>query len=299
MAGTPGAEVEVGEALVSALIADQHPRYADLPVMFAGDGWDNFTFRLGDELAVRLPRRAASVDLLVNEQRWLAIAAEGVALPVPRPVATGVAGRGYPWPWSIVPWIEGAPVDHAPLDAEQGVTLADFLRALHRPAPEEAPANPGRGVRLEVRRQRFGQCLDRLRASPDLITPAIDRAWRDALDAPFAETLVWLHGDLHAQNVLSKNGLLAGVIDWGDMCAGDAAVDLCGVWGLLPQASSRVAALARYAPDDALLARARGWAILFGATLFENGRVDDPRHAAIGEATLRRLAEDLSVRRAA
>lgn len=293
MAGTPKAEVAVSEALVSALVADQHPQYAHLPVTFAAEGWDNFTFRLGEALAVRLPRRAASVELIVNEQRWLSVAARDVSLPVPAPLATGVAGRGYAWPWSIVPWIEGAPVAHAPLDEDQGVALANVLRDLHHPAPEGAPTNPVRGVRLDSRRERFEPCLDRVRGSCDLISPAIDRAWKDALAAPFTQSPVWLHGDLHAQNVLSRNGKLAGVIDWGDMCVGDPAVDLGGVWILLSQASARAQALSRYAPDDDLVVRAIGWAILFGATLYDNGRVDDREHAAVGETTLRRLAEDL------
>lgn len=293
MAGTPPAELSVSPDLVRALLADQHPQYAHLPIRFSGEGWDNFLFRLGDDLAVRMPRRKIAVDLIEGEQLWLGRIAPSLPLPIPAPVAVGEPGHGFPWTWSIIPWIEGEPVDQAPLDAEQGPALAAFLRALHQPAPSDAPENPSRGVRLETRRERFGQCLDRLRVASDLITPAIDRAWRDALAAPVCETGVWLHGDMHAQNVLSKDGRLAGVFDWGDMCGGDPAVDLCSVWGLLPHASARAAALKAYAPDDALLARAKGWAILFGATLFENGLVDDPRHDAIGQATLRRLAEDL------
>lgn len=293
MAGTPRSEIFVTESQVSSLIADQHSQFAGLPVSLSGEGWDNFTFRLGEDLAVRLPRRALAVDLLLNEQRWLKVATRNVSLPVPRPVAIGAAGHGYPWPWSIVPWIDGTPVDHAPLDAEQGSALAAFLHALHRPAPADAPANPTRGVRLETRREGFAPCLDRLRTACDLITPAIDAAWRRALAASSCDALVWLHGDLHAQNVLSLEGRLAGVIDWGDMCSGDPAVDLCSVWGVLAHPHARAEALRIYAPDDALLARARGWAILFGASLFDNGRIDDPRHAAIGEATLRRLDADL------
>ncbi len=242
---------------------------------------------------MRLPRRAAGLELICNEQRWLADVTRRVAVSVPAPVATGLPGLGYPWPWSIVPWIDGTPVDLAPLDAGQGQMLATFLRAVHIPAPPEAPENPYRGAPLETRRERVSACLDRLFHASDLITPSILSAWREALAAPCADVRVWLHGDLHAQNVLSRDGRLAGVIDWGDICAGDPATDLGGVWGLLSHRSARAAAIATYAPDEALLARARGWAILFGSTLFENGRVDDPRHAAIGEATLRRLAEDL------
>lgn len=46
------------------------------------------------------------------------------------------------------------------------------------------------------------------------------------------------------------------------------------------------------AGDDALRAmrRALGWALFFGVSLLDAGMVDDPRHAATGLATLRRLA---------
>ena len=293
MAGTPAAEISVSADLVRTLLADQHPQYAQLPITFSGEGWDNFTFRLGEDLAVRMPRRKISVGLLINEQRWLGVLAPRLPVPIPAPIAPGQPGRGFPWPWSIIPWIDGAPVDHALLDADQGAVLASFLRALHQPSPLDAPPNPVRGVPLSVRRERIDQCLERLRTSSDLITPAIDRAWAEALSAPVHETPVWLHGDIHAQNMLSKDGKLSGVIDWGDMCGGDPATDLGAIWGVLGHRAARDAALRAYKPHDALLARARGWAILFGATLFDNGRIDDPRHAAIGEATLRRLANDL------
>jgi aminoglycoside phosphotransferase (APT) family kinase protein len=293
MAGTPAAELCVKAELVSALLAEQHPSYAKLHVCFFDEGWDNFTFRLGARLAVRLPRRRVAVELIRNEQLHLRKLAPHLPLPVPAPIAIGAPGCGYPWPWSVIPWIEGAPVDSAPLDAEQGPALAAFLRALHLPVTGNAPTNQARGGGLALRREGFEPCLERLRGASDLITPAIDRAWREALSAPAWSRPVWLHGDMHARNVLSSNGRLVSVIDWGDMCSGDPAVDLGAVWGLLPCAAARAAALRAYAPDDALIARARGRAILFGASLYENGRIDDLRDAAIGEATLRRLAQDL------
>ena len=127
----PAAEVSADESLVRALIVDQHPQYALLPVCYQGEGWDNFTFRLGDDLAVRLPRRAVAVDLLLNEQRWLPLLALHLLLPVSAPVAIGAPGRGYPWSWSIVPWIEGEPAEIDQPDARQGEVLAAFLGALH------------------------------------------------------------------------------------------------------------------------------------------------------------------------
>ena len=292
MAGTPAAEVSVGTGLVRALISDQHPSYAHLPVRFIGEGWDNFTFRLGDDLAVRLPRREEALGCLASEQGWLA-KLPPLPVPIPIPIATGGPGHGFPWPWSIVPWITGAPVDQAPLNADQGPALAAFLKALHQPAPHDAPFNPWRGNPLETRRQGIGERLSRMRACTDLVTPSIQRAWSEALAAPISGLRLWMHGDLHEQNVLSHEGRLAGVIDWGDMGYGDPSPDLAAVWGVLAHAYARKEALAAYAPDDDLLARARGWAIAFGTTLYENGKINDPSHAAIGEATLHRLAEDL------
>lgn len=293
MSGTPPPDIAVDEALVRRLLSEQRPRYADLPLSFSGEGWDNFTWRLGDDFAVRLPRRKSIVFLLENEQRFLPRFAPRLPLPTPVSIAIGRPSDAFPFPWSVIPWIEGEPADLAPPDNTQGPVLAQFLRALHLPCDNDAPVSPARGIPLVNREPRLSDCLARLRSQCDLITPAIDRCWRDALAALIATDRVWLHGDLHAQNVLTRNGKLAGVIDWGDICGGDPAVDLAAVWGLLPSRAAREATIAVYAPDDDLLARARGWAVVFGATLYENGCINNPRHAAIGEATLRRLAEDL------
>lgn len=291
--GTPPAEAMVDETLVRALLAGQHPQYAHLPARYLGEGWDNFTFRLGDDLAVRLPRRKASVDLLLNEQRWLPALAPRLPIPVSSPVATGAPGPRFPWPWSVVPWIEGAPADIDLPDARQGEMLAAFLGALHERAPEEAPGNPVRGIRLAAREERISVVIKRLKETSDVVTPGVERAWADALRAdPFIDR-VWLHGDLHARNVLSRQGRLVGVIDWGDMCGGDAATDLVSVWTLLDHRPARAAAIRDYSPSASLLARAMGWAVLFGVTLYDQLRHDDPRHAAGALACLRRIAEDV------
>jgi aminoglycoside phosphotransferase (APT) family kinase protein len=291
--GTPPADIHVSEQLIRALLADQHPQHARLPLSFSGEGWDNFTWRLGDDFAVRLPRRKIAISLLLNEQRCLPLFAARLPLPAPLPVAIGAPIEAFPYPWHVIPWIEGEPADFAPPDATQGPALAAFLRALHRPCGDSAPANPSRGIPLIQREPRLSECLARIRSYSDIVTPATELCWREAIAAPVTQERVWLHGDLHAQNALTLKGKLSGIIDWGDVCGGDPAVDLAAFWGLLPDSNSRKAAIAAYAPDEALLARAKGWAIVFGATLYDNGRINEPRHMRIGELTLRRLAEDL------
>ncbi len=56
----PVAEITIDIALVRAMLAEQHPDLADLPITPLAHGWDNEMFRLGPDLVARLPRRSHS-----------------------------------------------------------------------------------------------------------------------------------------------------------------------------------------------------------------------------------------------
>ena len=103
----PPAEVAIDPPLVVTLLQEQHGDLAHLSLIEAGEGWDNKLFRLGDDLTVRMPRRAASAALIEHEQRWLPELSQRLPLPVPVPVRVGRAGCGFPWAWSVVPWFRG------------------------------------------------------------------------------------------------------------------------------------------------------------------------------------------------
>ena len=291
--GKPDAELSIDADLVRRLLAEQHPDLADLPLEPLASGWDNQMFRLGDQLTVRLPRRRVAVELIVNEQRWLPTLVPHLPLPIPSPVRFGVAAASYPWPWSILPWFEGGPVDLNPPGEDQGAVLGGFLSALHRcPLPTNAPTNPYRGVPLAQRETVVAEQIAKLRGLGDYITDAVTQAWDHALAAPIDVPATWLHGDLHARNVLTDKGKFIAIIDWGDCCGGDRATDLAGLWTLLPTATSRAAARAAYGTiSDATWARAKGWAISFAVNLVEAGLVNDPRMVTIGERTLARVSE--------
>lgn len=293
-AGTPQAEHPIDEALVRALLREQHPDLAGEPLRLVDAGWDNVLYRLGEHLVVRLPRRRVAVDLIRHEQRWLPELAEGLPIPMPTPLRIGKPGQGYPWPWSLVPWIPGRAADLEPPDPREAPRLADFLRTLHRPASTEAPANPLRGVPLVRRAEKVEERLERLAGIDDpqvsgVVGPEVVAAWRRALAAPVAGESLWLHGDLHARNVLVEQGTISGIIDWGDVTSGDPATDLASLWMLFADPEVRAQALEHYGADEALVARAKGWAIVFGVMLLDTGLVDHPRHAAMGRATLERL----------
>lgn len=292
-AGKPDAERLIDESLVQRLLVDQHPDLAHLPLRHLDSGWDNVIYRLGEMHAVRLPRRKVAAGLLSNEQSWLPAIAASLPIPVPSPVAIGAPTAYYPWPWSVLPWFEGESADVSPPDPDQADRFAAFLIALHQPAPADAPSNPVRGVPLKVREANTRERMGRLNSGSDALSPALESIWASALRAPGAREARWLHGDLHAQNVLvDDRGRITAVIDWGDINGGDPATDLAGIWALFPSQQARQRVLQAYAPDSALLDRARGWALVFGVVLTDSGNINSPRHAAAGRRILERLASD-------
>lgn len=282
----PPAEVDVSGELVRRLLADQHADLAGLPLARVASGWDNVLFRLGDDLVVRLPRRAVAAGLVGHEQRWLPELAPRLPVPVPVPVRVGHPACGYPWPWSVCPWLDGVPaLDAPPFDAPAlARDLGGFLGALHHPAPPDAPANPYRGVRLaerdaavRERAHRLGDVVDR---------PAVLSCW-EALAAlpPWAGPPVWLHGDLHPGNVLVRAGRLAAVIDFGDLTAGDPAVDLAVAWSLLPPGARPVLRAAAAPVDVPTWGRARGWALALGLAYLD-GSAGDAAMTALGRRSV-------------
>ncbi|MGW4380401.1 aminoglycoside phosphotransferase family protein [Kitasatospora sp. NPDC004531] len=280
--GTP----EVTAELITRLLREQRPELAGLPVRFGARGWDNQLWRVGEDLAVRLPWATDGADeLLRKEYRWVPGLAEGLPLPVPVPRWLGEPGAEFPRPWLVTTWVPGEPADRVPVTDGSAAAdvLAAFLTALHRPAPDDAPEGRGRGGPLAEYERQFERGLAET-ARLGLITDpdSVRAVWHDALAAP-ARTgpRSWLHGDLHAANVLTAEGSYCGVIDFGDLCAGDPACDLAAAWTLLPTAAARDRFHDAYRPalDPATRRRARGWAVLraFGGLLIgEAGRQGRP-----------------------
>ena len=292
MLGTPSAEVEIDTLLVSQLLAEQYPDLQSQSIQFVDAGWDNAMFRLGDHLAVRLPRRAIAAKLLENEQHWLPQLAKQFSIAVPVPYRTGLPNSLYPWRWSIIPWFPGQTADEIQLNANHAQQFALFLKALHVSAPNNAPKNPFRGVPLSQRVTMLNERMQRVEAQSAMVTPTLRSLWRQAVDAPIDVELTWIHGDLHPRNILVDKGGITGIIDWGDLAAGDRATDLAALWYLFPKQHLRQQAIDAYGEvSEATLARAKGWAILFGVVLLDSGLVDRSQHAAIGQKILQCVAQ--------
>ncbi len=128
--------------LVWCLVREQFPGWADLEIRPVDlDGWDNTTFRLGDDMSVRLPRDDPYVAQIDKEHRWLPTLAPHLPYPIPVPLAKGVPGCGFTRPWSIHGWIDGHPVALTPVRdlGQLAEDLAGFLIALHQVPAEDGP----------------------------------------------------------------------------------------------------------------------------------------------------------------
>jgi aminoglycoside phosphotransferase (APT) family kinase protein len=191
-----------------------------------------------------------------------------------------------------VPWFAGTASDVTALNSDQAARLAKFLRALHVSAPAGAPLNTVRGVPLMHRRVPAEERMQRLATETDFVTADIRRIWNHALEAPLDVQSTWLHGDLHAQNVLVEAGVISAVIDWGDICQGDRATDLSAIWMVLDDRKAREEAMRIYGDvSDATWSRARGWALMVATILLDTGLAGNQRHAAMGARVYARLAE--------
>lgn len=290
----PAAEIDVTAPLVRQLLADQHPDLADLPLLFVASGWDNVVFRLGDTYAVRLPRRRAAVPLIEHEARWLAELAPRLPLPIPVPLRVGAPGAGYPCAWTVVPWFDGSTAlalpPHDPDDAAR--SLGAFVSALATPAPADAPTNRFRGVPLA---DRHTAVVARIKAAlPARLRPRAHAMWGQSMASPpYAGPPLWLHGDLHSANVLVNRGVVAAVIDFGDITAGDPATDLSLAWMMFDPAGREIFRSAAGGCDDATWVRARGNALAHGLACLSSSS-DDPVIAALGRRTLGLVLDDVA-----
>ncbi len=284
----PAADVEITPDLVRSLLRAQHPDLAELPLAPLAHGWDNELMRLGDELIVRLPRRAIAAAAIEHESRWVPVLAERCALPpeiaIPVPLRRGQPGEGYPYAWSIVRYVPGRPVGDAMLDEAAARTLGAFVRAVHVPAPADAPFNPLRGVPLADRVVRFEAALAlALDQKQDIDEDRVVAAWERCLAAPVWDgPPLWLHGDIHPLNMLWDGRGLCGVIDFGDITSGDPATDLAVAWMCFAP-RERELFLEATGADEAAILRGRGWAIAIAVAVMAS---DDRVIARIGERTL-------------
>jgi aminoglycoside phosphotransferase (APT) family kinase protein len=260
-------EVDTDVSLVRRLLTAQFPQWASLPIeAVPSAGTDHALYRLGDDMAVRLPRIGWATGQAEKERLWLSRLAEQLPLAIPVPLAKGKPGENYPWDWSVYRWLKGesATIERIADPCQAATDLAHFVAALQRIDPAGGPA-AGRGVQLAMRDASTREAIAALHGMIDV--HAVTAVWEWALRAPvWHGPPVWVHGDLLPGNLLVEQGRLSAVIDFGGLGLGDPACDLMVAWGLF-SGESRAAFREALSVDDATWARGRGhalsWALIF------------------------------------
>ncbi|MFF3642151.1 aminoglycoside phosphotransferase family protein [Streptomyces sp. NPDC002564] len=287
-------EADIDADLVRRLVAGQFPAWAGLSVARVDSaGTSNAMYRLGPDMVARLPRVEGAAQDVDRELRWLPVLAPALPVAVPVPLGKGEPGEGYPYPWSVFRWLDGATPDPAVPLAEPALfakDVAQFLLALREVDPAGAPA-AYRSDPLAGRDADTRAVIAALGARVD--GRAATAVWEDALRAPaWREPGVWVHGDLQPGNVLVDRGRLGAVIDFGCMGTADPAVDLISAWYLM-DAGARPAFRAALGPavDDAMWARGRGWALTIALAELLYYQETNRVMAAVARRVVERLTE--------
>lgn len=288
-------EIDIDRPTVVRLIAEQFPQWAGLPITgVRSAGTDNAIFRLGDDMAVRLPRRPGVVATVAREQRWLPRLAPLLPLAIPLPLAEGVPGEGFPFPWSVYRWLDGKNVVDEPVAdlPDAAVRLGKFVAALQRVDAAGGPPPSFRSGPVSALDDRVRVQIRDL-GSDGTVDPVLaTAAWETAIAAPaWRGPPRWVHADLSPMNLLARRGTLSAVIDFGGMGIGDPAIDMLPAWSwLTPQ--TRDLFRAQVDADDATWARGRGWGLALALGAAHYYRVTNPVMAANGERAISEIIAD-------
>jgi aminoglycoside phosphotransferase (APT) family kinase protein len=295
-------ELPIDVALVARLLAAQVPALAGRPLRtWPSTGTVNATFRLGDDLAVRLPRLPDWAAALERESTWLPWLAPRVSLRVPERVAVGRPTADYPCTWAVDRWLAGEPFGDGVADEPAAAAaLGGFVRELRALDPAGGPPAgraPLRDLDAETR-AAIGAGGDAMAAAGVAFdADAALAAWTGALEAPAWDGVpTWIHGDLMRPNLLVVDGLLDAVLDFGGVGVGDPAMDLVAAWsvfGRSGRASFRAASREDARLDAGAWARARGYALHQAALIVPYYAASNPAFAAEGARIVGEVVGDV------
>ena len=292
---------EVGPELALSLVREQFPALAARRAEPFGSGWDNTAVLIDGALVVRFPRKESAVAFLEAEARALPSLAPRLPLAIPNPEWIGRPTERFPWPFLGYRRLPGRTACSAALTEGGRMAMAEplgrFLAALHS-IPINGLDLPGDTIhRTDFHRRMplLAERLDALRGFGVIDDPA---PWLRLFESrdfpPPAARAVPVHGDLYARHLLvDEANRVTGVIDWGDVHAGDPGIDLSLIFGFLPP-PARSGFLRAYGDVDARtmrMARLRAAFHAVSTTWFVRS-VNDERLLRAGRTAMRYVLED-------
>jgi len=218
-------------------------------------GWDNRVSLVDGRWVHRTPRFPDREPQLRREAAllpWLA-----PLLPVPVPVPQVLSEDPFTVRHAYLPGdaCPGASPSH-------GAAIGRFLRALHTVDVGEALRHGARdavATHAETRLTLSRMAREVLPLLPRRVASA-GASLLERMAAPPPRATV-VHGDLGPEHIRVVGEQVTGIIDWGDSCVGDPALDLAWTTrGSEPAFAEAV--VSAYDGDDRTLARALDWHLL-------------------------------------
>ena len=252
-------------AVAAALVAEQFPQWAELPVA---------PVRVGRVGQYDVPAGRHDVGSSPEPRPVLTAGPKGTRVVTgPRSPATPPDPRTHR---------AGAPERHlstavVDLPLDRGSACGGRLRQrpqILRGRPRGLPCGPLRqrcsprasaGHAQLLPRRGSADLRQEVRAAIDILADAIDRdivtaLWEAALGSSWDRPSVWVHGDVAPSNLLLVHGQLAAVIDFGCAAVGDPSCDLVMAWTFFSD-TGRETFQDALGFDAATWTRAHGWAL--------------------------------------
>ncbi|MFS0603014.1 phosphotransferase [Peribacillus frigoritolerans] len=240
------AEYPVSLELAGKLIMRQFPEIELKEIKQLGEGFDNTVIQINGQFVFRFPRRPIAVTLIQVENQLLPSIAGTFPLAIPEPIFFGKPSTLYPYPFTGYKMVKG----HLPVEGtkakkvESAKRFARFLKVLHSFPVEKAKrlgVQPDGMMRLDVpyRKKSLMENVSNLIklgyfGQAHAVKDFVETLGEGELDVQHPISLV--HGDIHIRNVLlDDEGVLAGVIDWGDVHIGNPAIDFSFLYSYFPK----------------------------------------------------------------
>lgn len=257
--------MKIDENLVRQLVTHQFPKWKDYDIKpVHPQGWDNRTFHLGSDMTVRLPSKERYAPQAEKEQNWLPILSQRLPFQIPVLLETGQPSDVFPYKWGVYQWLEGNTLELEWIDdlSRFAKDLAHFLTQLQQIDTSNAPLAGKhcfyRGAPLRIYHTETQQAIHKLSSIIDV--GYAKEIWDKAVRTTWNKPPVWFHGDIAKGNILTKNGALSAIIDFGCCGVGDPACDLSIAWTFLP-GQARQIYQSELELDEATWNRGRAWAL--------------------------------------
>jgi aminoglycoside phosphotransferase (APT) family kinase protein len=289
--------MEIDTDLVRHLITNQFPVWKDCKIKpVHTQGWDNRTFHLGSDMSVRLPSSESYAPQAEKEQTWLPFLTQKLPLQIPVLIAKGKSSQKFPYKWGVYKWLYG---DNLELELLNDISrfardIAHFLTQLQKVNTENAPLAGQhsfyRGALLDIYHAETIKAIQNLSELIDVNLAS--EIWNKAVKTKWEKPPVWFHGDVAKGNILTKNGELHAIIDFGCCGIGDPACDLVIAWTFLSEQSRQVFK-SELDLDEATWQRGRAWA-LWKALITIEGNLGKAKNDKTEEAmkTLKEIFDD-------